>query len=199
MLRDRAQTARDLHDQIIQRLFAAGLTMQSMAATAAVPELSDRMENVIADLNDTIREIRASISHLEASGLAPLGGRLDRARNRRPAHPDTRFRADDPISRAARHRGRRGGVGRRRRRRPGAVTNVAAHAQATEVAVELRVDGNQLSVDVSDNGIGIGSNNDPRRSGLNNLKRRAEIWQGTLSLAANRPQGTRLCWTIPLL
>ena len=80
-----------------------------------------------------------------------------------------------------------------------AVTNVAKHAQATELAVELRVDGNQLSVDVSDNGIGLGPNNDPRRSGLDNLKRRADIWQGTLTLAANRPHGTRLTWTIPLV
>ena len=80
-----------------------------------------------------------------------------------------------------------------------AVTNVAKHAQATELAVELRVDGNQLSVDVSDNGIGLGPNDEPRRSGLNNLKRRADIWQGTLTLAANQPHGTRLTWTIPLL
>ena len=80
-----------------------------------------------------------------------------------------------------------------------AVTNVAKHAQATELDVELRVDGNQLSVDVSDNGIGLGPNDDPRRSGLDNLKRRADIWQGTLTLTANQPHGTRLSWTIPLL
>ncbi len=199
VLRDHAQTARDLHDQVIQRLFAAGLTMQSMAATAAVPELSDRMENVIADLNDTIREIRASISHLEASGLAPSGVAsivleiVDQLTPTLGFVPMTRFHGPLDTVVAAAELDAVAAVVRE------AVTNVATHAQATELAVELRVDGNQLSVDVSDNGIGIGPNNDPRRSGLNNLKRRAEIWQGTLSLAANRPQGTRLCWTIPLL
>ena len=199
VLRDRAKTASDLHDHVIQRLFAAGLTMQSMAATAAVPELSDRLESVIANLNDTIREIRASISQLHDSGFAPSGvasivleiidqltpdlGFVPMSRFRGPLETVVATAELDAVAAVVRE----------------AVTNVAKHAQATELAVELRVDGNQLSVDVSDNGIGLGPNDEPRRSGLNNLKRRADIWQGTLTLTANRPHGTRLTWTIPLL
>ena len=199
LLRDRAENARDLHDQVIQRLIVAGATMQSMAATAAVPELTGPLEGVIGKLNDTFREIRASISDLHDTGSAPSGVAsivleiIDQLTPALGFMPMVRFHGPLDTVAAAAELDAVAAVVRE------AVTNVATHAQATEVAVELRVDGNQLAVDVSDNGIGLQPNDDTRRSGLDNLKRRADIWQGTLTLAPNRPHGTRLSWTIPLL
>ena len=199
LLRDRAQMARDLHDEVIQQLFAAGLTMQTMAATDAVPELTDRLERVIGNLNDTIRQIRVSISHLGDSGFAPYGVAsivleiIDQLTPALGFVPMSRFHGALDTIVAAAELDAVAAVVRE------AVTNVVKHAEATELAIELRVDGNQLAVDVSDNGIGLGTNDDPRRSGLDNLKRRADIWQGTLVLAPNKPHGTRLSWTIPLL
>jgi signal transduction histidine kinase len=199
LLKDRARIARDLHDHVIQRLFAAGLTMQSMAATAAIPEFADRLDSVIVNINDTIRQIRTSIFQLQASdSTTPAGVRsivleiIDQIIPALGFTPMTRFSgpldtavpsaAMDAIAAVVRE----------------AVTNVAKHARATTLEVELSLDNHQLSVDVSDNGIGLKTNDKPRRSGLDNLKRRADIWEGTFTLTANEPTGTRLNWTIPL-
>ena len=133
VLRDRAQTARDLHDHVIQRLFAAGLTMQSMAATAAIPELSDRLESVIGNLNDTIREIRASIFQLHDSGFAPSGIAsivleiIDQLTPALGFVPMTRFHGPLDTVVAAAELDAVAAVVRE------AVTNVAKHAQATEL------------------------------------------------------------------
>ena len=199
LLRGRAELARDLHDQVSEQLFAAGLTMQNMAATAAVPELTDRLESVIGDLSGSIGQIRDSISHLHDSGFAPSGVTsivleiIDQLTPALGFRPMSRFHGAVDTVVAAAELDAVAAVVRE------AVSNVANHAQATELAVEVRVEGNQLDVDVSDNGVGLGPNNDPRRSGLDNLQRRADIWQGTLTLVENRPHGTRLSWSIPLL
>jgi signal transduction histidine kinase len=199
LLKDRARIARDLHDHVIQQLFAAGLTMQSMAAAAATPELADRLDSVIGNLNDTIRQIRTSILQLQNSDAAPSGIRsvvieiIDQITPALGYLPTTHFHGPLDTIIAAAELDAIAAVVRE------AVTNVAKHAQATELDVELTVEGNQLTVDVTDNGIGIGANANPRRSGLDNLTRRADIWGGTLTLTANQPHGTRLVWTIPLL
>ena len=201
LLRDRARIARDLHDHVIQRLFAAGLTMQSMAATAAIPELTDRLDSVIGNINDTIRQIRTSIFQLQNSDAAPSDVRsivseiIDQISPRLGYLPMIRFHGPLDTVNAAAELDAIAAVVRE------AVTNVANHAQATELDIELTVDHNRLTVDVSDNGIGIGKggSDNHRRSGLDNLKRRSDIWGGTLTLTPNVPHGTRLVWTIPLL
>jgi two-component system, NarL family, sensor histidine kinase DevS len=75
-----------------------------------------------------------------------------------------------------------------------ALTNAARHAHATSVDVEVNATANRLSVEVADNGVGIGVV--PRRSGLANLRERAEKHGGTLSLLDQ--DGTRLRWMVPL-
>jgi signal transduction histidine kinase len=77
-----------------------------------------------------------------------------------------------------------------------ALTNVARHAQATKVRVSLSVDSSSLTLEVTDNGRGIGPAQ--RRSGLANLRARAEGREGTMLLAPGDGGGTRLSWTIPL-
>ena len=195
LLKNRAQMARDLHDQVIQRLFAAGLTMQSMAATAEIPELTDRLESIVENLNETIRQIRTSIFQLQSSDAAPSGVQsivleiIDQVAPALGFTPTIRFSGAIDTVVAAAELDAVAAVVRE------AVTNVAKHAQATRLDVELSVDLGQVSVDVSDNGVGLGVIENPRRSGLDNLRRRAEIWGGTLTLTANEPHGTRLVWT----
>ena len=198
LLKSRAQVARDLHDQVIQRLFAAGLTMQSVAVTAATPELTDRLEGVIENLNETIRQIRTSIFQLQSSDAAPSGIQaivveiIDQLAPDLGFVPTVRFSGPIDTVVAAAELDAVAAVVRE------AVTNVAKHAQATRLDVELSVDLNQISVDVSDNGVGLGLIDSPRRSGLDNLSRRADIWGGSLTLTANEPHGTRLVWSIPI-
>jgi signal transduction histidine kinase len=196
LLEDRDRIARDLHDHVIQRLFAAGLSIQG-SANLGEPERSKRLSRVVEDINVTIRQIRTSIFQLRAtSSTAPPGARttvLEVVREIAPMlgfEPVTRFRGAvdtlvpdseiDTITAVLRE----------------AITNVAKHAHATECVVEVSVDSRHLLVEVSDNGIGLGGS--VRRSGLDNLRRRAALLGGTLTLSTAQPQGMRLQWTIPL-
>ena len=196
LMKDRSRIARDLHDHVIQRLFAAGLTMQSMTKIEGAPDFSDRLGTVIADIDATIRQIRASIHQLENAGSPPTDVTSIVREIVDQLSPDLGFAPcvhfDGPLGTvvAAAPTDAIAAVVRE------AVTNVAKHARATSLEVDLRFDGHELTVDVSDDGVGLGANDDPRRSGLNNLQRRADIWGGTLTLTANEPHGTRLVWTI---
>jgi signal transduction histidine kinase len=198
LMKDRSRIARDLHDHVIQRLFAAGLTMQSLTRIEGVPDLTNRLDSVIANIDGTIRQIRTSIHQLQNAGSTPsdvksivleiadqvsLGLGFDPVVGfEGPVDELTAAAPTDAITAVVRE----------------AVSNVARHAQATALEVYIRSDGQRVTVEVSDDGVGLGPNDDPRRSGLNNLQRRADIWGGTLTLTANEPHGTRLIWTIPL-
>jgi signal transduction histidine kinase len=77
-----------------------------------------------------------------------------------------------------------------------ALSNIARHAQAGSATIAVSAVSDRLTLDVSDNGTGIGTTT--RHSGLANLRRRAEHHGGTLTLADREPSGTRLTWSIPL-
>ena len=76
------------------------------------------------------------------------------------------------------------------------LTNVARHARAGSVEVDVAAVENRLTVDVRDDGIGLGSTD--RRSGLDNLRRRAERRGGSFEVRAREPAGTWLSWSVPL-
>jgi signal transduction histidine kinase len=196
LLEDRDRIARDLHDHVIQRLFAVGLTLQSVAGVAREPQLGARLSRIVEDIDVTIRQIRTSIFELRETELDHIGVRttvLEIVRQVTPLigfEPETRFGGPLDTIIPVTALGSIGAVVRE------ALTNVAKHAHATECAVELSVDDTHLLIDVSDNGVGLGESQ--RRSGLDNLTRRAEIWGGTLTLTPNEPQGMRFQWTIPL-
>jgi len=197
LLEDRDRIARDLHDHVIQRLFAAGLTVQSVAAAPAGPGQPERLGRVVSDLDDTIRQIRTSIFQLRG----PLGPQTASARGlvldvvaevteSLGFAPEVRFTG--PIDTMAAEDVVDDVVAVLRE----SLTNVARHAQASHVDVELAVTTTQLILDVADNGSGIGQT--ARRSGLANLHNRAEQRGGSLTVTAPDGKGTRLRWTIPL-
>ena len=128
VLEDRARIARDLHDHVVQKLFAVGLTLQGAARTLPDPVLSDRLSATIGELDDTIRSIRGAIFQLQE----PRSPRTSaRSRVRSDPHrpdPDARLRAHRAVrgtaghhaGRGARRRGGGGAPGRAvRHRRPG--------------------------------------------------------------------------------
>jgi signal transduction histidine kinase len=194
LLEDRDRIARDLHDHVIQRLFAAGLSVQSVAARLPDGAQSDRLSQVIDDIDETIRQIRTSIFELRAhagsqGGLrARLGtvateltGPLGFAPRLVFEGPvDTTARADvaDDVVAVVRE----------------GLTNVARHAGASTVTVTIAVADSRLTVRVADDGRGMGPGG--RRSGLANLRARAERHGGSLDL--REEGGTTLCWTVPL-
>ena len=197
VLDDRDRIAADLHDHVIQRLFAAGLSLQSVAKILGPATVAgDRIVGTIRDLDDTITQIRTTIFQLHRVGGGAdtdLRGRvLDVLTDVKPAlgfTPTIRFTgpvhavvpddmADDLVA-----------VLRE------ALSNVARHAGAGSAQVSLSVH-DQLTLDVVDDGIGLPSAT--RRSGLANLQTRAERHRGTLTVLPNDPKGTRLSWAVPI-
>ncbi|MFQ6200112.1 GAF domain-containing protein [Streptomyces sp. NPDC000405] len=200
VLTDRDRIARDLHDLVIQRLFAGALTLQStLGRVADRPQVSERIQRVVDDLDDTIKVIRSTIyglrEHDQDGRGAGLRGRLVTATDRAaqtlgctPALRMTGLLDTDVPAEHAEHLLAVLGE---------ALSNTARHAHATTVDVSVSVTAADLHLRVADNGRGI----DPtvvRRSGLDNLSRRAEELGGTFRLAANEPSGTVVEWTVPL-
>ncbi len=203
LLEDRDRIARDLHDHVIQRLFAAGLTVQSVASGLS-DSRAERLDRVVAGIDDTIRQIRTSIFQLRGH----LGPQTGTARTRvlevvgevTPTLAFTpRVRFSGPIDLVVPEDVVDDIVAVTRE----ALSNVARHARATGAEVVLTASSTELTIEVSDNGTGLGDVE--RRSGLDNLRRRAEQRGGTFTVtspARAEPsateEGTRLRWTIPL-
>ncbi len=205
VLEDRDRIARDLHDHVIQRLFAAGLTIESVATGLAEGTRgADRLVEVVTDLDATISQIRTSIFQLRgpragqgdavrarivqvAAELAPLLGFAPQVSFSGAVDtlvPD--YLGDDVLA-----------VIRE------ALTNVARHAHADEVIVEVTATADRVQIEVTDDGVGIGETG--RRSGLANLATRAEQRGGSFELVSplkDKDQssrgGTRLLWSVPV-
>lgn len=195
---DRDRIARDLHDHVIQRLFAIGLTLQGALPRARVPEVRQRLTTVITDLQEVVQEIRTSIFDLHGSGQRTgLQQRIEDAIRRQTAETALRatIQVSGPLSvldpELADHAE---AVVRE------AVSNAVRHSGADTVSVEISV-ADDLTIVVTDNGWGIP--NHVIRSGLRNLEQRAHKADGSFTLGPS-PQdpdglpGTRLCWSVPL-
>jgi signal transduction histidine kinase len=192
LLEDRARIARDLHDHVIQRLFAAGLTLQAVAPQASAAGAT--LETVIDELDDVIKQIRSAIFQLRpaTSGLrAAVLDVVGEVRSSLGFEPHVVF--DGPVDNVSTDDLLNDVTAVLRE----ALTNVAKHAAATAAAVRVTAAGGDLTLLVSDNGRGIG---EPRRSsGLANLRTRAQARAGTLVVApAPDRSGTTLEWRVPV-
>jgi two-component system, NarL family, sensor histidine kinase DevS len=195
MLEDRQRIAADLHDHVIQRLFAAGLSLQALAASLGPGRATDRILATVADLDRTIAQIRTSIFALQQTPQATSRGL--RARLLEVAAEQADTLGFDPALRFsgvldALPDGLAEDLEAVLRE---ALSNIARHAHARTVEVDLTATPDHVSLQVSDDGMGLGPTT--RRSGLANLRRRAERHGGTLTLTQRQPTGTRLCWSIP--
>jgi signal transduction histidine kinase len=196
LMADRDRIARDLHDLVIQRLFATGMTLQSATARVRDADVADRLWSAIDELDGTIRDIRSTIYTLQSRA--------------RPGEPGVRskvlavaqemtaalgfapfLRIDDELDgRVPRQVGEdllaviREGL-----------SNAARHSGADTVSVTISA-GTRLSVIITDNGRGIPPGRP--RSGLANLARRAAELGGDLRLTPADGSGTRLEWRVPL-
>ncbi|HTX96006.1 MAG TPA: GAF domain-containing protein [Mycobacterium sp.] len=191
---ERDRIARDLHDHVIQQLFAVGLALQSTVPRARDPEVRRRLADAVDDLQGVIREIQTTIFDLHAAppGTAPLRQRIDEA-IAELAGPQLRTvvqfvgplsvvdgaLADDAEA-----------VVRE------ALSNAVRHAQATTVTVRVTVD-DDICIEVSDNGRGMPE--DFTGPGLAELRQRAAQAGGRLTIgAAPDTGGTLLRWSTPL-
>jgi signal transduction histidine kinase len=189
LLSDRERIARDLHDVVIQRLFATGLQLQTAAAMAVKPEVATRVNAAVDELDSTIRDIRTAIFQLRAPVEQSLRGEI-RALVDSAAEPlgfKPTLILDGPVDSAVPDevKGDLLAVVRE------ALSNVVRHAGASRVEVKVSVQRGQVTIAVVDNGCG-GSD---ERGGLRNLRVRAEHLGGQFSVSEAEPTGTRLVWT----
>jgi signal transduction histidine kinase len=197
LLEDRERIARDLHDVVIQRLFAIGLTLERVGHSIAADGVDDLMTRAVDDLDQTIKEIRTTIFGLQApagpeysSLRARIVGVVDQAIRALGFVPSLRFEGAIDSTVSAWLADQVVAVLRE------ALSNVARHARATQVEVKLSVTGETLTLRVEDDGIGLRPGG--RRSGLHNLEVRAAAHGGALLITPRDPAGTRVEWSVPL-
>ena len=198
---DRDRIARDLHDLVIQRLYATGMSLEGTMPLITRPEVASRITNAVDAMDETIKDIRATIFALQArdSGGGP---------DLRGAIVDLVEEMTDMLGFAPALRlgaGLGAEVGPQVAEQAlaalrEALSNAARHAGASQVDVTVDVDPDgMLAVQVTDDGGGLPA--DGRRSGLRNLASRAEKLGGELRLEPALPgearPGTRLEWRVP--
>ncbi|NEB74253.1 GAF domain-containing protein [Streptomyces sp. SID14478] len=199
LLKDRDRIARDLHDLAIQRLFAAGMTLQSTQRFVDHPEAQERLSRTVDDLDETIKIIRSTIFGLrtrqgtsrEGSGLRARAAEAVQAAAAsfgfRPALRIEGLVDTDVSVEVADHAAAVIGE---------ALSNAARHSGARSVDVQVRCAHGELTVVVADDGCGIPEG--AARSGLKNMQDRARSLYGTLTIGTGpHGVGTRLQWQVP--
>jgi signal transduction histidine kinase len=190
---DRDRIARELHDVVIQRLFATGLHLQKSRSLATDPELQERLELTAQDLDQTIRAIRGTIfdlreqprqslratlrdlvaQHAPALGFVPTvhtSGPVDH-----PLSSDAQDRLCDVLNQA--------------------LSNIARHAQASSARIDLHITDDLVRVRVSDDGRGLSEG--VVETGLASLRRRIAVSGGSLDLWDGDPSGATLVAQLP--
>lgn len=196
LLEDRDRIAKDLHDVVIQRLFAIAMTLMSAVRLVDQrPEASNRLQHAIDELDETIRQIRSTIFALQApSGDSSLRARIvelvESARGHLGFMPGLRMEGQLDNQVPQEIAGHLLAVLRE------ALSNAVRHAKATRIDVSAEVAGGRLTLTVQDDGVGLPA--DGRRSGLRNLEERATQLGGSFAITAPEKGGTRLSWSVPL-
>jgi signal transduction histidine kinase len=191
---DRDRIARDLHDHVIQRLFAIGLAMQSTHRREKSPAVAARLLEHLDQLHEVIQEIRTAIFDLQA-------GPADTPHLRTALHEViTELTADAALRTTVRMSGPLDVVSSDLAQHAAAVmreavSNAVRHGHATELIVTVSVD-DDVVIDVTDNGVGIPDT--VARSGLRNLAQRAAAAAGSFTVLRPQDGGTRLVWSAPL-
>jgi signal transduction histidine kinase len=194
VLEDRERIAKDLHDTVIQRLFATAMTLMGAIKITQKTEVARRVQGAVDDLDDTIRQVRSTIFALQAGPGDPgLRGQVhaiaDAAAETLGFAPNVRldglldtavaYETGDQLLAVLRE----------------ALSNVARHAKAHHVSISVDVR-DELILRVEDDGIGIPA--DGRRSGLRNIAERAEALGGSSSTRGGAQGGTVLVWCVPI-
>jgi signal transduction histidine kinase len=192
---DRERIARDLHDLVIQRLFATGLQLQGVAMTASDDEVSARLDQAVEALDLTIKDIRGTIFELQRRDHGP-SLRADLRNLVREYAPLLRLRPTvqtaGPVDTVVSAEIREQLLPVLRE----ALSNLARHAAAEHAEISLAVDDREIRLSVVDDGVGIGGL--AVESGLRNARRRAAALGGSLELTQREPGGTSFVWRVPL-
>jgi len=195
---DRDRLARDLHDTVIQRLFAVGLSLQSLAVAAPSSDMAERLNAAITDLDDTIKQVRSTIYELGSAAI-DHGLRANILSLVRDLNPVVGFAVkvsfDGPVDSAISNEIAEHLLAIVRE----ALTNIGRHAHASQATMSLAVIDGVCRLHITDDGVGI----EPTAAGaggfgLVNLGRRAEKLNGSFVTESPAAGGLSLIWQVPL-
>jgi signal transduction histidine kinase len=196
LMDERERIARELHDGIIQSLFAVGMNLQSTALLSQSPETSARVESVVEELDRVIRDLRNYIFGLRPGILA------DRQLNQAiealgeevgaTSHIAIEVQVDGALSAILSSRSHE--IVQLTRE---ALSNVTRHSRATHAAVRLSRRGANAVLAIEDDGIGFDARGSSSGSGLRNMRERAAAIGGALRISSSNGKGTKLRFTFP--
>jgi signal transduction histidine kinase len=194
VLQDRERIARELHDKVIQRLFAAGMTLQTTLPIAARTEVASRITQAVEEIDETIRDIRRTIFALETRSRrgvrVDIFAHVDAAREVLGFTPELRL--EGPIDSAVPETTADHLLATLYE----ALSNVAQHAGASKVDVAVEA-GDELLLEVADDGAGLPDRIE-RGQGLRNMERRALELGGNATVRPGEGAGTVVEWRVPL-
>ncbi|MGH7876686.1 MAG: sensor histidine kinase [Candidatus Dormibacteraceae bacterium] len=197
LMEERERIAKELHDGIIQSLFAVGMGLQATALMAGSAETGRRIEGAVDELDLVIRDLRNYIFGLRPGILADR--QLDQALRvmseemQARSHAAVEVEVDETL--AAILSGRSAEIVQLTRE---ALSNVARHAQATRSKVRLVRRGSSAMLTIEDNGVGFDPLGDSTGHGARNMRERATALGGTLSISSKPGKGTRLQVRFPI-
>lgn len=196
LVAERERIGRDLHDVVLQHLYGMGLGVQAIAVTN--PQLSERLDSVVAEVDDIIAEVRTIVFTLgDSAAHGTLGQELADvvAQARRVLGFTPAIRLDGPVDSVLTLEIRNEMVASMRE----ALGNVARHARASQANVRVTVDDGQVVMVVTDDGVGPPETDEALLGGhgLHNLQQRAEALGGTCVLRPREGGGAELRWSAP--
>jgi signal transduction histidine kinase len=198
IIEDRDRTARDLHDTVVQHLYAVGISLETMGREAAAAGMADRLAVLVSDIGDAIRQVRSSIYELGLDEEDPgvRAGVLNLVRSLTPMLGfNVRISFDGPVDSVISQTVTEQLLATIRE----AVTNIGRHAHATEASVAVSAHHGLCLLRVADNGIGLGMTGDHEVGrGLGNLRQRAERMHGSMDIVSPTSGGTVLEWQVPV-
>lgn len=194
---DRERIARDLHDTVIQRLFAIGLGLQATLRLATDDLIKKRLLSAVDDLDTTVRDVRAAIFELHTPRLAGRSMRQELiqlcSESSRGLGFEPVIRFDGPIDAAVDDSLADELFAVLRE----ALTNIAKHAKASSAELSVEARDSMLTARVTDNGVGYRGVSGTGR-GIVNLRARATRLDGDFEITEASSGGTMLMWRVPL-
>ena len=197
MVEDRERIARDLHDGVIQSLFAVGLGLQNTAALVGDTRLADRIQQYVTEIDKVIGDVRSYIFGLRPSVLMPgnLTNTIEQLAHEMQERTGVTVVADVDITLEAQLSGVAAQIAHIVRE---ALSNIGRHAQAATCRITIRREGANAVVEVDDDGVGFDIERAHRGMGMGNLTERAASIHGTLNVESEPGHGTVIRLSIPL-
>ena len=194
---DRDRIARDLHDLVIQRLFATGMSLEAVSRNPEMLEKDvNKIRTAVDDLDLTIKQIRQSIYALTSAGSDSVTLRrqvmheVETYSHLLGSTPSITF--EGAVDALVNDRVAEQVIAALRE----LLSNAMRHAKAKSLSVSVQILDNSLVLTVADDGIGIPES--ARQSGLSNLRMRAEAMGGTFDVSHRKPTGTKARWAVPV-